>query len=94
MRKKTGTFLTVEQWAEVCEVCGKELDPQSTFRYDFRHTDGYDYYGEVVDCCSMKCLLKLLLESNVEDNNYYFPGGEDTTLNIPAKEMLKLLERG
>ncbi len=87
MKKGTGTYLKQEVMIIVCDHCGKELST-NYITYDFRWNDGYDYYGDVIEVCSMDCLTK---ELKTAREDYYFPGGEDTRLYMPSSQMKRLL---
>lgn len=87
MQKGTGRYLKSEIMIRICDHCEKELDTDY-ISYDFKWTDGHDYYGDVLEVCSMDCLK---FELSTMDRNYYFPNGEDVRLHIPSEMLYKLL---
>jgi hypothetical protein len=94
MRKGTGKFLKQEVMITVCDHCGKELSTDY-ITYDYRSTDGYDNYGDVMEVCSMECLIKEIsqgdeLYAKLSDH-YYFPPASDVRLHMRSDLMKKLL---
>jgi hypothetical protein len=59
MRKKIKTETrNVDVYADVCDVCGKELKDDNYLEWD-GHTYMYgEQYGDAVEVCSLACLMK------------------------------------
>ena len=87
MKKETGKFKQVPETVHVCDFCDGELPIKIT--YDYKWSDGYDYYGDEVEFCSLECFGYWLSDPDKEE--HIFPQDEVISIYANSGEMKRLL---
>jgi hypothetical protein len=89
--RNTGEFVKVAKIELYCDECEDKLG-DAYLTYDYKWNDGYDYYGDIVDFCSVGCFYSWMVTHIIEYGvNGVLPVGERVSLHGDAEIMRKLM---